>query len=227
MRRATTRRIPMPKRRVRCLLSALAVTFAPASHAAEPDCAADVARSRSAPLREGPGSFGPLRTDDAARLARHATASGALVAKGEVVFAKPGKMRWSYASPEPSLVVSDGATLWVYDPQAHEVQKLPLGEGYLSAAGVQFLLGAASCRTSSRSVPAVASEPTVTLGLTPLHEAQYESLEMRVDRKSGVVRETTVVDLFGNRTRSRSPNCARTRAPQRTSSPSRRPRACA
>ena len=45
---------------------------------------------------------------------------------GEVVFAKPGKMRWSYSEPEPSLVVSDGSWLWIYDPGAREAQKLPV-----------------------------------------------------------------------------------------------------
>ena len=32
---------------------------------------------------------------------------------GTVQFAKPGRMRWSYREPEPSLVVSDGETLWI------------------------------------------------------------------------------------------------------------------
>ncbi|MBW2493890.1 MAG: outer membrane lipoprotein carrier protein LolA, partial [Deltaproteobacteria bacterium] len=44
------------------------------------------------------------------------TASEQMTSKGTVVFAKPGKMRWSYDEPEPSLVVSDGTTLWIYDP---------------------------------------------------------------------------------------------------------------
>jgi len=62
-------------------------------------------------------------------------------AKGRLVFAKPGKMRWSYEEPEPSLVVSDGTTLWIYDPAFEEVQRLPVGEGLLSGAAIQFLLG--------------------------------------------------------------------------------------
>jgi outer membrane lipoprotein-sorting protein len=36
--------------------------------------------------------------------------------------------------------------------------------------------------------------------LTPKRDAQYERLELRVDAKSGLVAETAVVDLFGNRT---------------------------
>src|SRR4051812_2727587 len=38
-------------------------------------------------------------------------------AAGEVWLKKPGKMRWDYAKPEDDkkLMVSDGATLWVYE----------------------------------------------------------------------------------------------------------------
>ena len=35
-------------------------------------------------------------------------AGAASSSRGEVVFAKPGRMRWTYTAPEPSLVVSDG-----------------------------------------------------------------------------------------------------------------------
>ena len=59
----------------------------------------------------------------------------AATSHGTVVFAKPGKMRWAYDDPEPSLVVSDGHWLWIYDPAHQEVQKLagrrrlPVGSG--------------------------------------------------------------------------------------------------
>jgi len=56
--------------------------------------------------------------------------------RGRVVFAKPGRMRWVYESPEPSLVVSDGETLWIYDPAAREAQRLPVTQGYLTGAAL-------------------------------------------------------------------------------------------
>ena len=30
---------------------------------------------------------------------------------------KPGRMRWDYEKPEKKLMVSDGSTLWVYEPE--------------------------------------------------------------------------------------------------------------
>ncbi len=120
-------------------------------------------------------------------------------ARGRVHFAKPGRMRWEYREPEPSLVVSDGATLWIHDPVAKEVQVLPVGAGFLSGAAIQFLLGEGkllgSFRVSARSCDAPA-----TLVLHPLEPSTYERLELVVDVETGAIRETVVLDLFGNRT---------------------------
>jgi outer membrane lipoprotein carrier protein len=60
---------------------------------------------------------------------------------GRVVFAKPGKMRWTYLEPEPSVVVSDGRTLWIYDIEAESATRLQVTKGFLSGAALQFLLG--------------------------------------------------------------------------------------
>jgi outer membrane lipoprotein carrier protein len=53
-------------------------------------------------------------------------AAGASTAsRGSVVFAKPGKMRWQYDAPEPSLVVSDGKWLWIFDPAHRRCRNSP------------------------------------------------------------------------------------------------------
>jgi outer membrane lipoprotein carrier protein len=128
-------------------------------------------------------------------------AGGGEEARGEVVFAKPGRMRWSYESPEPSLVVSDGRTLWIFDPTAREVQVLPVDQGFLSGAAIQFLLGQGRILDSfAVDSPDCKADPA-HLVLVPREAATYERLELRVDRASGEIRETEVLDLFGNRTR--------------------------
>src|SRR5271166_1691146 len=67
---------------------------------------------------------------------------------GEVVFQKPGKMRWSYEKPNPSLVVSDGEVAWVYDPASREAQRMQAGETLLTGGAMQFLLGRGDLRRS-------------------------------------------------------------------------------
>ncbi len=120
------------------------------------------------------------------------------VARGRVTLAKPGRMRWAYEAPEPSLVVSDGKTVWVYDPAAREAQHLPLGERFLSGAAIQFLIGRGNLLEEfSVSSPACGESP-LRLVLVPKRDAPYERLEVRVEPRTGVVVETAVADLLGN-----------------------------
>jgi outer membrane lipoprotein carrier protein len=166
---------------------------------AEEGCAAAVAervQRHYDGIRDLSANF-EQRTD---RVALGGAGSEALVASGAVVFAKPGKMRWTYKSPEPSLVVSDGSTLWIYDEKAAEVQKLSLAEGFLSAAGLQFLLGGGELGEEFEITALQCDAPAPTLVLLPKRPTQYERLELKVDPRSGAVLETTVSDLFGNRT---------------------------
>lgn len=120
---------------------------------------------------------------------------------GDVVFAKPGRMRWTYTEPEPSLVVSDGTWLWIYDPAAREAQKLPVMGGGMSGAAVQFLLGEAEIEREFRVVPQACSEVAADLTLWPREPATYEKLGIRVDPRNGELRATEIVDLLGNVTK--------------------------
>jgi outer membrane lipoprotein carrier protein len=122
------------------------------------------------------------------------------VTTGRVALAKPGRMRWSYETPEVSLVVSDGATLWIYDPAAREVQKLAVGEQFLSGAAFQFLLGTGRIVDSFRVQAERCDAPRTRLTLVPKADATYQSLELEVDTASGEAHSTAVLDLFGNRT---------------------------
>jgi outer membrane lipoprotein carrier protein len=126
---------------------------------------------------------------------------GETAAEGLVVFAKPGRMRWEYEKPQESLVVSDGQTLWLVDPTAREVQVFEVGEAFLSATAMQFLLGDGDLLTSfDVSAQDGCGEEQVRLTLQPKDDASYERLELLVDRATGDVRATAILDLFGNRT---------------------------
>jgi outer membrane lipoprotein carrier protein len=124
--------------------------------------------------------------------------SGASTSTGTVVFAKPGKMRWSYEEPEPSLVVSDGETLWLYDPVHAEVQRTSVTGGFLSGAAVQLLIGEGDLRRDFHVKEISCTADTALLELVPRVDATYEKLRLLVDPESGEVRQTTVFDLVGN-----------------------------
>ena len=144
--------------------------------------------------------------------------------RGEVVLAKPGKMRWTYDEPERSLVVSDGTTLWLYSPDLKEAQRLPVTKGYLTGAALQFLLGegkllesftvstkhcpfdekpsagGAKEQPAKTAGPSAAGGGTAELVLVPREPSSYERLGITVRVATGEIVETRVIDLFGNET---------------------------
>src|SRR5437899_2867549 len=67
------------------------------------------------------------------------TAGGKKRAAGELWLKKPGRMRWDYAQPEKKLMVSDGSTLWVYEPEDEQAFKQDLRASTLPVQ-VSFLL---------------------------------------------------------------------------------------
>lgn len=126
--------------------------------------------------------------------------------RGRVTFAKPGRMRWEYREPEESYVISDGQVLWIHDVAAKQATRVLVGEEYLSGAALQFLLGD-GVLTDTFVIAPLACRPGVTeLELSPRTPASYERLGMTVDVESGLIVESSIVDLFGNRTRIRFEN---------------------
>jgi outer membrane lipoprotein carrier protein len=124
-----------------------------------------------------------------------------LHASGKVVFAKPGRMRWSYEKPEPSLVITDGRNLWTYEPGRREAQHVTAAEGFLSGAAIQFLLGEGQIVDAFRVSADDCSGERVVLRLEPREPTSYERLGLEVDAQKGLIHSTEVVDLFGNATR--------------------------
>ena len=46
---------------------------------------------------------------------------------GKVAMSAPRLFRWEYLKPYPQLIVADGNTVWVYDPDLQQVTKRPQG----------------------------------------------------------------------------------------------------
>jgi outer membrane lipoprotein carrier protein len=180
------------------LVLALGSSGAARADGAEEDCAREVA-GRVQARYEGVHDLEARFTQKSTSVA-FGGAGQEMRARGVALFAKPGRMRWTYEEPEPSVVVSDGKTLWIYDPVAKEAQEFPVGEGFLSGTAVQFLLGEGDILGAFEVGAEGCGTPAVRLRLRPRADASYESLELLVAPGTGDVRETAVVDLFGNRT---------------------------
>ena len=46
---------------------------------------------------------------------------------GKVALSAPRLFRWEYQKPYPQLIVADGKTVWIYDPDLQQVTKRPQG----------------------------------------------------------------------------------------------------
>ena len=46
---------------------------------------------------------------------------------GKVALSAPRLFRWEYVKPYPQLIVADGKTVWVYDPDLQQVTRRPQG----------------------------------------------------------------------------------------------------
>ena len=123
-----------------------------------------------------------------------------MVSTGHVYFRKPGRMRWDYATPMERLLISNGTTLWAYEPEFNQYAEMSLSTDQLPIA-IRFMMGEGSLSDDfDITVIACESEAVHCLELIPrAGEGQYRALEFVVDSESFRVRETTVVDPIGNR----------------------------
>lgn len=120
--------------------------------------------------------------------------------RGRVLLAKPGRMRWAYDEPDASFVISDGKTVWVHDVAASQVTQMPMGEGYLAGAALDFLFGEGRIEESFRASTAGCGTRGTRLELLPREAASFERLSLTVRPGDGLVTATSITDLFGNQT---------------------------
>jgi outer membrane lipoprotein carrier protein len=122
-------------------------------------------------------------------------------ATGVVYLQKPGKMRWEYHDPERKLIVSDGTTLWAYEPTEDQVFEQSLSETDLPTA-VSFLLGSGSLSAEfdARLIDdSGESADRYVLELRPkVASSHYSRLLLVVNRADFQVVRTVVVDHSGN-----------------------------
>lgn len=102
-------------------------------------CADDAAATRRVE-----GYLGQLATVRAQFRQDLMDADGRLVehSQGTMSLARPGRFRWDYEKPA-SLIVSDGRTLWLYDPELEQVTVRRLGEA-LNQTPAMLLAGSAA-----------------------------------------------------------------------------------
>ena len=122
---------------------------------------------------------------------------------GEVMFKKPGRMRWDYEKPEKSSYITDGGgVLWLHEPDDKQAFKQKLESSQLPAA-LSFLTGKGKLATEFDIVFAgkspYGSPGDYLLSLSPkAPQAQIKSILFVVDPRTFDVRESVITDGQGN-----------------------------
>ncbi|MCL6414882.1 outer membrane lipoprotein chaperone LolA [Aestuariirhabdus sp. Z084] len=129
-------------------------------------------------------------------------ASGARVqeSQGQLVVERPDRFRWQVATPFPQLVISDGKTVSIYDPDLEQltVQSLDPRAGTTPAL---ILSGNSEAIERDFSVKALAQDGEVTrFQLQPrAPDSLFESLELEFVNDH--ISAMQLVDSLGSRTR--------------------------
>ena len=135
-------------------------------------------------------SFEQKVYDKAGKLVQSAT--------GTFSFQRPGKFRWTYAKPNPQLIVGDGAKVWIWDEDLNQVtvRRLSRAIGTTPAA---LLAGAADVTQAFAMQDLGARDGLEWLEARPRDkEAGFERI--RLGLGTAGVEAMELVDPFGQTT---------------------------
>lgn len=123
------------------------------------------------------------------------------VERGTVVIKKPGRMRWNYKTPEEKVFVSDGRQIVLYVPSDKQAIVSPVPSDDQATSAVLFLMGKGNLtRDFTVSHGQGAAPDTYVLRLDPKNrQAEYDWLQLTVDRKSLQIRTLTAGEQQGGR----------------------------
>ena len=130
------------------------------------------------------------------------TKTGPKKAEGLISYKRPGKMRWLYDKPEEQLLVTNGQTMWLYDPLLENVtiQKL---EKITEGTALSFLLGLANLQTDfihrgiTKNLPI--GEDGLILELKPIKTtANLAFIQLNVNPKTYNLQAIALMDQQDN-----------------------------
>ena len=170
---------------------AVALLLAPTTRAADAPCSAAeqelLARAQQTYLALTSFQSGFTQED-------RTPGAAPLTATGTLAYRKPGKMRWEYAPPNQQVLVTDGKTVWLYDPLLESVTEQPLTE-VTEGTPLRFLLGAGSL-TEDFTCRSVTKAPGVKDGLTYLELVPRTPIPTLAFLQLGVQATSARIDAF-------------------------------
>jgi outer membrane lipoprotein carrier protein len=128
-----------------------------------------------------------------------------ITAQGKAYFQKVGRMRWEYTTAPKNIWVSDGETLWLYQPEENQVV-VERVDAERSGFFLAFLAGESDL-TRDFEIHRLDQEVEEAgdgyrIELTPkTPHAIMHRLILTVDRRTGYVSQADIYDAYDNLTR--------------------------
>ncbi|AOW75452.1 hypothetical protein A3Q34_00280 [Colwellia sp. PAMC 20917] len=115
-------------------------------------------------------------------------------AMGTLTVKKPNLVHWQTAEPDESLIVSDGDTLWFFDPFVEQVSAYLLEKALLNTP---ILLLTSSDPTLWQHYSVSSTDENNYLIHANDNNAQVKTLELRFKKNSNMLNSFTILDATG------------------------------
>jgi outer membrane lipoprotein carrier protein len=139
-----------------------------------------------------------------------------LTASGTVAFKRPGKLRWQIGDGQGQLIVADGTTLWLYQPEERQVLQAPFQSAFRASTPISFLLGVGRLADDFEVTldpgdgPSAGADGLTWLKLVPRQgDGTLGWLRLGVSTRTHDIAAAEVHDQLGNVSRLRFSNLTR------------------
>lgn len=128
------------------------------------------------------------------------TLASPLESHGTVLFERPNRMRWDYAAPDEQLIVGDGQTLWIYQPDLKQAIRAPLTDAFQADTPLTFLAGLGRIERDFTATLDREDAGHWVLKLVPKGEADLGTLTLVVRKSDAGLAEARITDPLGTTT---------------------------
>lgn len=134
----------------------------------------------------------------------YAATDSSVPSEGEVLFGKPGKMRWHYSPPEEQVFILNNTTFWAYQSEQNQVTIDEVDKVLISNLPTTWLMGVGNLSTDFNLKSACRSAEGIVLTLNPKSKpakgsgGSLEKFALLVDESTNLPKGAQVFHVGGN-----------------------------
>ncbi|MEG3190969.1 outer membrane lipoprotein chaperone LolA [Lysobacter sp. D1-1-M9] len=119
---------------------------------------------------------------------------------GQVALSVPDRFRWEYVTPYPQLIVADGETVWIHDPDLEQATRRPQGAEEQTSP-LSALIDPTRLDAQFQVEEGTSTDGIAWLSLAPKNGKEASFRTARLGFADGALVEMQVVDAIGQHTR--------------------------